>query len=103
MASTVRVEDNVHATLIELATEEHRPIGRVIEDAIERYKKEKFWRGVQDDFDRLKSDPVAWSDYQNEVAEWDAAADDGLVAEEPYYTAEEEAEIDADYARTFGR
>ncbi len=103
MASTVRVEDRVHAALIELAAEERRPIGRVLEAAVERYKKEKFWEGMRADFARLRADPDAWRGYQDEIALWDATSGDGLVDEEPYYSAAEEAEIDADYARTFGR
>lgn len=52
---------------------------------------------------KLKADPVAWKDYQNEIALWDTLSGDGLVNEEPYYTPEEEAEIEAEYSRTFGR
>ncbi len=102
MASTVRVEDSLHATLREIAAEEHRPIGQVIEDAIQRYRKEKFWRGVHEDFARLRADPVAWKSYQDEVTLWDSTAGDGLENEEPYYTPEEEKEISEHYARTWG-
>ena len=103
MATTVRVEDDLHTTLREIARAEHRPIGRVIEDAVQHYRKEKFWQGVQEDFARLRAHPASWRDYQDEIAVWDATAVDGLAQEEPYYTPEEEAEIDAHYARTYGR
>lgn len=102
MASTVRVEDSLHATLREIASQEHRPIGQVIEDAIQRYQKEKFWQGVQEDFARLRADPVAWKDYQDEVMLWDSTTGDGLEHEEPYYTPEEEKEISEHYTRTYG-
>ncbi len=102
MATTVRVDDKLHTTLRELALAEHKPIGQVIEEAVERYKKEKFWQGVQDDFARLHADPARSKDYQNEIALWEATAGDGLRTEEPYYTPDEEAEIDAHYARTYG-
>jgi hypothetical protein len=102
MASTVRVEDSLHATLREIAAEERRPIGQVIEDAIQRYQKEKFWQGVQEDFARLRADPVAWKDYQDEVMLWDSTAGNGLENEEPYYTPEEEKEISEHYTRTYG-
>ena len=102
MVRTVRVEDSLHATLREIVAEEHRPIGQVIEDAIQRYQKEKFWQGVQEDFARLRADPVAWGNYQDEVMLWDSTTGDGLKDEEPYYTSEEEKEISEHYTRTYG-
>lgn len=102
MAATVRVDDRLHTTLRELALAEHKPIGQVIEEAVERYTKEKFWQGVQEDFARLHADPARLKDYQDEMALWDATAGDGFHTEEPYYSPDEEAEIDAHYARTYG-
>lgn len=103
MATTVRVEERVADILRELAREEHRPIGQLSQDAVQQYRKERFWRGVQEDFARLRSDPIAWKAYEDEVMLWDATAGDGLENEEPYYTPEEEAEISEHYARTYGR
>jgi hypothetical protein len=104
MATTVRVEDNVHAILLELAKEEQRPIGQVIGEAIERYRREKFWKGVHEDLERLRADPVAWKDYQDEIALFEGASMDGLENEPPYFTPEEEEEIRARArARATGR
>ncbi len=103
MASTVRIDDRAHATLVEIAAEERRPLGQMVAIAIDEYRKQKFWKGVADDFARLKADPVAWKDYQAEVAMWDGLTGDGLAHEEPYYTADEEATIDGDDAGTRGR
>lgn len=102
MATTVRVEDRVAAALREVAGEEGRTIGKVIEDALARYQKEKFWEGVHADFARLRSDPVAWQGYVDEVAVFEGGAMDGLEDEPPYYTPEEEEEIRAEHARTQG-
>ena len=95
MANTVRVDERLHAILREIALEEKRSIGQVIEDAIRRYRKERFWEGVEEDLARLQADPGAWKDYQDEIALWDTLAGDGLENEEPYYTPEEEAELAA--------
>jgi hypothetical protein len=103
MAATVRVEDKLHATLREIANEEHRPIGQVIEDAVARYQKEKFWQGVTEDFNRLRADPIAWKDYQDEITFFEGGSMDGLERELPYYTKEEEEEIRAEHARAQGR
>ena len=102
VATTVRVEDKLAATLRELSSEERRPIGQVIEDAVAQYQKEKFWTGVHEDFVRLRSDPVAWQDYQDEIALFEGGSMDGLEQEPPYYTPEEEEEIRAEFARTQG-
>lgn len=93
MANTVRVDDQLHALLRELASAENRSMGQVIQEAVERYRKEQFWAGVEEDLARLRADPVAWKDYQDEIALWDTLAGDGLENEEPYYTPEEEAEL----------
>jgi hypothetical protein len=102
MVNTVRVDADVHAALVELASEEHRPIGRVIEDAVNRYRKEKFWKEVNESVERLRADPVAWKDYQDEIAFFQGGSMDGLEDEEPYFTAEELEEILADHARAQG-
>jgi len=102
MATTVRVDNKLHAKLLEISQEEQRPIGQVIEEAIDQYRKAKFWQGVREDYARLRADPAAWKDYQDEIALWDMAANDGLKDEEPYYTPEEEAALNAEDARTTG-
>lgn len=99
MATMVRVDEKLHATLRQIAEAEHRPIGQVIEDAVKRYQREKFWQGVHEDFARLRSDPVAWRHYQHETALFEGASLDGLEHEEPYYTPEEEEAIRAEHAR----
>lgn len=93
MATTVRVEDSVAAKLRDLANEEHRPIGQVIEDAINQYQKEKFWREVETSVARLRADPVAWQDYQDEIHFFEGGSMDGLEDEEPYYSEAELEEI----------
>jgi hypothetical protein len=103
MATTVRVEDRLAATLRELAREEHRPIGQVIEDAVSRYKREKFWLEIEASVERLRSDPVAWKDYQDEIASLEGGSMDGLEDEDPYYTEEEVEEIRGRRARTQSR
>lgn len=87
--ATVRVEPKVHATSRALSAAEQRPIGQVIEEAVDRYQKEKFWQEMHDGFARLRSDPAAWRAYRDEAARWDSASGDEREAEEPYFTAEE--------------
>jgi hypothetical protein len=103
MATMVRLDNELHAKLRKLSSEEDRPIGKVIEDAIRLYEKEKFWQGVTEDLNQLKQDPTGWKDYQDEIAFFEGGSMDGLENEPPYYTPEEEAGIRAEYDRSRGR
>lgn len=95
MATTVRVDDALHATLVELSKEEHRSIGQVIEAAVQHYRRERFWEEVEASVARLRVDPVAWQDYQDEIALLEGGSMDGLEHEPSYFTAEELEEIRA--------
>ena len=52
-------------------------------------ERERFWKGVHDDYERLRADPVAWRDYQHDVAVFEGGSTDGLQDEEPYYSRRE--------------
>jgi predicted transcriptional regulator len=101
-ALAVRLKPESHAKLQETARDENRPMGDIVADALQRNRLEQVWERARESVARLKADPVAWKGYQDEIAVWDSLAGDGLTGEEPYYTPEEEAEIEADYARTIG-
>lgn len=102
MASTViRVEEKVHATLREWSDEQDKSIGQVVSDLVEQQRRAQFWRQVHDDYTRLRSDPAAWKEYQDEVTLLEGGSMDGLENEEPYYTPQEEEEIRA-HARSQG-
>jgi hypothetical protein len=68
-----------------------------------QHRKEQFWERARISVERLKADPVVWQGYLDEIAEWDSLAGDGLENEEPFYSPEEMAEIEAEHARTYGR
>ena len=87
--ATVRVEPTLHEKLRALSAAEQRSISQVIEEAVDRYEKEKFWAAMHEGFARLRADPEAWGKYQDEAALWDSVSADGLEAEEPYFTEEE--------------
>jgi len=101
-ATVVKLKADVHAELQEMAREENRAMGDIVADSLQRYRKERFWERARLSVERLQAQPAAWEDYKREIAIWDGMAGDGLENEEPYYTPEEEAEIEAEYARTYG-
>ena len=98
--SVVRVDQRVHTKLREISESEHRPIGQIVAELVDRYEREKFWKQMHDGFAKLRADSEAWNSYQDEVALWDPTLGDGLESEEPYYTPEEEDEINAEFARS---
>ncbi len=68
-------------------------MGEVVTFLVERYEKERFWKQVRADYERLRADPAAWQDYKEEVELWDSLSGDGLENEPPYFSPEEEREI----------
>jgi hypothetical protein len=77
-----------HSRIRALAMNENGPMGESPNDLIDRHDEEQFWRRVRDQLGQLKSNPVAWQDYMQEIAEWDGMASDGLENEEPYDSTE---------------
>jgi hypothetical protein len=79
-------------------------MGEIVAELVRRYERERFWRGVEADYEHLRANPSAWNTYQAEVAAWDSLTGDGLESEPPYFTVEEERQIrERAAARTSGR
>lgn len=100
--AVVKISSASHARLREMAEAEQRPMGEIVNDLIERYELEQFWKRAHEAVERLRSDPVAWNDYQEETQMLQGGSMDGLEEEPPYYTPEEEEEILAEHARSQG-
>ncbi|MCA9858338.1 MAG: hypothetical protein KC438_01380 [Thermomicrobiales bacterium] len=100
----VKLNSQTHAKLLEFSKDEQRPMGEIISDLVERYDRERFWKGVEADYARLRADQSDWDAYQADVADWDSLAGDGLENEPPYFTVDEERQIrERAAARTPGR
>jgi len=82
--TTIRVSLQVREQLAELAKAEGKPIGQFIQGLVAEHEKQQFFKQLAEDFRRLQSDPEAWADYQNEMAEWDTTLMDGLEDEPPW-------------------
>ena len=76
--TTVRVSEATHTLLREIAARTDRPMSAVIEAALEEYRRRLFWSLADREFRALRADTTAWKEHQEELAVWDAAADDGL-------------------------
>jgi hypothetical protein len=93
MAIEVRIDDRVTTTLRELARNERRPIEEIVRDALELYQKEQFWQAVEQSLARLRADPVAWQDYEDEIRLLEGGSMDGLEDAHPYFSDTELEEI----------
>jgi predicted transcriptional regulator len=77
-STTVRVSTETHALLRKLAETTGEPLQRVLERAVENYRREQFFAELDAAYDRLQADPVAWEEELAERAEWEATLADGL-------------------------
>jgi hypothetical protein len=79
MQSTmVRINKVTHERLVKLAEEAHSSIQSVLNDAVEAYRREALMERTNQAYAALRSDPVAWAEYQKEQETWDRTAGDGL-------------------------
>ena len=76
--TTVRVSDEVHQALKELAREAREPMHQVLAHALDLYRRQRFWDAVDKAYLALKSDPEAWAEELSERALWDTTLLDGL-------------------------
>ena len=74
----VRISQETHETLRSLAAELGESMQTVVEKAIQQYQRRKFFEGLDQDFKRLKEDPQAWQEEQEERALWEGTLMDGI-------------------------
>jgi hypothetical protein len=75
---TVRITSQTRATLRALAQHSGRTMQEVLDLAIEAYRRRLFLEETNAAFARLRDDPSAWAEVQEERAAWDQALGDGL-------------------------
>lgn len=71
MATTVRVSEATRARAAALAAKHNRPIGQIVDEALDAYDKAEFWRNNQD---ALARHPVEL----DEDPAWERSVRDGL-------------------------
>jgi hypothetical protein len=77
-STTVRVTQRTHEVLRELAAATGEPLQQVLEDAVERYRRERFFAELDAAYARLQADPAAWDQELAERANLDGTLGDGL-------------------------
>jgi predicted DNA-binding protein len=81
-STTVRISEQAHHRLRELAAQSGEPMQAVLDKALEQYRRQKFLEECNAAYAVLQQDPQAWADYQEELAVWDVTLTDGLDPEE---------------------
>lgn len=74
----VRISEQAHQTLREMARTEHDSMQSVLEKAVEQYRRRRFLEDVNAGYLALREDPEAWKELGEERSAWDATLMDGL-------------------------
>lgn len=81
-STTVRVSEQAHRSLRELAAQSGEPMQTVLDALIEQGRRQRFLAECHVAYAALKQDTQAWAEYQKDLAVWDVALMDGLEPEE---------------------
>ena len=76
--TTIKVSTQTRDRLKRLADEDHLTLDAELARTLDKAEESRFWAGVRADYERLQADPREWSDYADELAEWDHTTGDGL-------------------------
>jgi len=79
--SNVRISEATHATLRSLAAEGGQTMQAILDQAVEEYRRCRFWGQVEAAASDLRKDSAAWAEELAERQAWDATLADGLEDE----------------------
>jgi predicted DNA-binding protein len=68
----IRISPQSKATLRELADHEGKPMQTVLDEAIEQYRRDRFFQELNDGYARLQANPQAWQEELDERGLWDS-------------------------------
>ena len=77
----VRVSDQTHGTLRELAEETGEPMQDLIATAVEAMRRRRILEMTNAAYAAMRADPERWQEELDERSEWDATLTDGLEDE----------------------
>ena len=76
-SATVRINDETHKVLRDLAERTGTPMQRVLTDAVELYRRQNFLEEMNTAYASLKSNTTEWNKEMQERSLWDKTANDG--------------------------
>lgn len=78
VAVTLRVSEEAHRTLKEIAGDRGVPMTELLDELLREVRKKQIIREINEDYARLRQDPKAWAQLLEERREWDCTLLDGL-------------------------
>lgn len=78
---SIRISAKAKSTLREVAKREGKPMQAVLDAAIERYRRDLFFRELDEAFAEWQADPEAWEAELSERRLWESTLLDGLEQE----------------------
>ena len=78
MAIQVRVNESTHNTIKDLAREFGESMQTIVDKAVERYKREVFLEGLNQDFKNLQENETDWAEELEERRLWENTLLDGV-------------------------
>jgi predicted DNA-binding protein len=74
----IRISPRSKSALRKLAQHEGKPMQTILDEAIEQYRRDRFFRELGENYARLQSDPKGWEEELAERRLWDITNSDGL-------------------------
>ena len=79
--TTIRISFSTHNLLKELAQKENVPMSSILEQALEKYRREHILQQTNAAFQALRNDQNRWNDELQERQSWDNTLEDDLEDE----------------------
>ena len=77
-STSVRIRPATRKALAELAQATRSSPQKVLDSAVESYRRHVFLKGANQAYARLRKNSKAWADYRTELATWERLSGDGL-------------------------
>ena len=78
MATTIRLRADMQAALREMAASTGETLQEALDRAIEERRRRLYLEGLSADYAKLRSDPAAGAEFDQENEGWDCTLSDGL-------------------------
>ncbi len=80
--ATVDISDNSQKLLSELVLTTGQTAADVVQQALDAYRRQVFFKKVNEGYADLRADPASWAAYQAEFKEWESLTNAGLEQDE---------------------
>ena len=77
-STTMRISSEARETLRRLSVQTGRKLQDLVDEAVERYRRELLLKEANTAFVALRSDKTAWAEEEIERAAWEQTLPDGL-------------------------